>query len=227
VTETGARYTAEIRETDSHGDFLVEKLNALHFAGAPARSVPASTPVLSAPTTVAADSTAPGTPAVGVPLTGQSALVAINVKGRSLTAETNTTDVVYHACPSFQAVSDAGHEIGLAGLRIGDFATMDIATDVPCVRRVSVLAAPQPSDCKAVNYGGGGVVDWIDVNESAKSVVYRATGPHEPAVAVHWCNPPTVVGAHGAAITLASIPRGSEVQIIFSANTWVRSVTVK
>jgi hypothetical protein len=168
-----------------------------------------------------------GTPITGQLLSGESAIVAVNASGKSLTADTNSLDVRYTVCPSFHAVSSAGAPMALAALRVGDFATLKVDATVPCVSQVSLLATPEPPTCDALNSGGQIDVVWVGFNTEADSVVYTRVGQGQPTVAVHWCRPPTVIGSNGSALTLAAIPLGALVQIEFSGNVWVTGVTLK
>jgi hypothetical protein len=115
----------------------------------------------------------------------------------------------------------------LSSLSVGQFATLDVNSSTPCVSQVSVLAAPHPPACKAVDFGGAATVRWVGFNQSAQSVVYTATGPNEPTVALHWCTTPVVAGANGAAISLPQIPAGASVQLTLSQNDWVTAVSVQ
>jgi hypothetical protein len=168
-----------------------------------------------------------GTPITGQPLSGDSAIVAINPAAKSLTVDTNNLDVRYTICPSFQSLSPSGAPMGLSGLHLGDFVTLKVNAAVQCLNQVSLLATPGPPTCDALNSGGEIDATWVGFNTVADSVVYTRVGQGQPTVAVHWCQPPTVVSANSSAITLASIPPGAQVQITFSGNVWVTGVTVK
>jgi hypothetical protein len=168
-----------------------------------------------------------GSPITGQLLSGDSAIIGVDAAGKALTVDTNRLDVRYRACPSLEVLSPSGGKLALAALQVGDFATVTVDTAVPCLSRVSLLAAPQPPQCKALNSGGDADVTWVDFDQAAQSVVYTPTGSGEPTVAVHWCAPPTVVGATATATTLAAIPAGALLQITFSGNLRVTGVTVQ
>lgn len=133
----------------------------------------------------------------------------------------------YSACAGFQAVSPSGSTLTLSDLRAGDFAAVTVDADVPCVSRVAVAAAPTPPACTASGYGGGAEVAYVGFNDAAHSVLYRPTGPNEPVLAARWCQAPPIVGADGAATSLARVPNGATVELLMSGGDWITSITVK
>jgi hypothetical protein len=168
-----------------------------------------------------------GSPMSGQLQSGDSAIIGVDVPGNSLTLDTNGQDVRYSLCSSFRAVSPSGGELGFAALRIGDFAMVDVHATVPCLSRVSLLAAPRPPQCNDQNGNGHLDVVWVGSDEAARSIVYTEGNQIQSTVAMHWCQPPTVVAADGSATTLAAIPSGANVQVTFSGNVWVTGVTVE
>ena len=233
VTETGAQLTAEIRETDSHGDYLIEGVRLTKPASrsvAPPRgpSPVASSPPSTAPAAAsAAKAPAPAPVITGVPTNGEVAVIRIDAIGHHLTLETALQDINYHTCSQFQAVSASGNQLGLSALVAGDFATAEIDTTVPCVRQVTLLAAPGPPQCIISGLPGSALVIWEGFNQNAHSVLYRPTGAGEPVVADRWCATPTVVGADTSASTLSQIRQGAQVKLLLSGDgEWVTSVTV-
>ena len=183
----------------------------------------ASIPSTSTTTTTA---TSPyGSPPSGQLLTGDSAIVGIS--GSSVTVDTDGQDVRYAECPAFQLFSPTGVPLAPSTLAVGDVATLTVgATSAPCVSRVSLLATPEPPQCKTLNSGGQIEAVWVGANTAAQSIVYARTGAGQPTVALRWCQAPTAAGANGSAIALASIAPGSTVQITMSGNVWVTGVTV-
>jgi hypothetical protein len=166
-----------------------------------------------------------GSPPSGQLLNGDSAIVGI--AGSSVTADTDGQDVRYTECPTFQLSSPTGVPLAPSSVAVGDVATLTVsATSAPCLSRLSLLATPEPPQCKTLNSGGQIEAVWVGANTAARSIVYARTGAGQPTVALRWCQTPTAAGADGSAIALASIAPGSTVEITMSGNVWVTGVTV-
>ena len=169
----------------------------------------------------------PITTATAMPTNGGAALIAVDAPANTLTVETNLQDVRYAVCVGFQAFSASGNRLTVWDLRAGDFAAVTVDPGVPCVSRVAVSPAPAPPECAASGYGGGAEVTFVGYNAAAHSVLYRPTGPNEPVLAARWCDDPPIVGADGAARSLARVPGGSTIELMLSNGDWITSVTVK
>jgi len=166
-----------------------------------------------------------GTPPSGQLVEGDSAVVGLS--GGSITVDTDGANARYTECPTFQLSSPTGVPLAASSLAVGDVATLTVgATSILCLSRISLLATPEPPQCKALNNGGQIEAVWVGANTAAHTIVYSQTGAGQPTVALRWCQAPTAAGANGSAIALGSIAPGSTVEITMSGNVWVTGVTV-
>jgi hypothetical protein len=226
VTEpkTGDQFTTQLHETDGNGDYTVGPLEAIQ-SGAAAASTPPVATTTSPPVAVAPTSPAPLT---GAPSNGEVAVISVNAGGHSVTLEPpRTQDVTYATCAQFQAVSSNGTPVALSGLAAGEFATEQVDAAVPCLSRLTLLAAPAPPQCTSSGIGGAAVVTFEGVNQTSHAVLFLPSGSGETVSADRWCDAPTVVGADNAATSFAQIPKGAQIQLLLSGNDWVTAVTVR
>ena len=224
VAHSSARFTTQIRVTDSEGDYLVESFQQVSPPSAPS-SVPTTVP----PAPPLVHAATPDSPAVltGTPSNGQMAVIRVDVTGRRLLLDTGANDVTYTACSGFHAVAPGGAPMGLSGLSAGDYLTATIDANAPCVSAVTLLTPPAPPQCTSSGFLGSAVVTWEGFNQGSHAVLYQPTGPGEPIVADRWCTTPSLGGANGAAVTLSQIPKGAQVQLLTSDAGWLNSVLVK
>ena len=179
------------------------------------------------PTTVAANTT--GSVPSGFPEGNQSAIIAVNPGNKSLTLDSNNQDVTYHICSSFTAFV-GGKQLSLTGISPGEFTVVDVDLLTRCVKSVKVIPPPEPPSCSAVGFDGVGTVAWEGFSIPGHSILYRATGPDEPILAVRWCGAPTVSTQTGRAATLSGIKVGTSVQLTFSGGAqgqWLRSLVAQ
>ncbi len=229
VINTGARFIAQARVTDDHGDVLVTALDPQPSSSG-VSAAPTTVPTTVPPTQPTVPVTAPPAAAVltGPPTRGQVAVISVNPAGNELTLDTGSAqDVTYKACAQFHAVAPGGAPAGLSALVPGDFATDAVDVNVPCVSQLSILNAPAPPQCSTSGLGGAAAVTWEGFNQSAHAVLYLPSGPGEAIVADRWCTTPTVVGASNAAVGLSQIPKGAQVELTLSNHGWITAVTVK
>jgi hypothetical protein len=227
VPKTGARFTTQLRETDSRGDFIVGTLEPVSVGTATPVTTPVASPVAPTPPTVAVVPAQPA-PLTGSPSNGEVAVIAVDAAGHHLTLEPpRSADVTYATCAQFQAVSSSGTPLALSALTAGEFATDQVDATVPCVSRLTVLATPAPPQCSSTGGSGAAVVTFEGYNPTSHAVLFLPSGPGETIGADRWCSAPTIVGANGAAMAPSQIPKGAQVQLLLSENGWVTGVTVR
>ena len=159
-------------------------------------------------------------------MNGESAVIAVDSARRRLTLETWPEVITYETCSDFTARSGADAALSLSDLRPGDFATIDIDSSKPCLRRVLLTEPPTPPECNDAGISGSGEVHWNGFNDRAHSVLFTPTGSGQRGRAMRWCNPPKVVDSDGVAITLAQVPRGAMVKLLDSTDGWLVSLEV-
>ncbi len=142
-----------------------------------------------------------------------------------------SSDITYDVCPSFRAFSGDG-KVGLAGISAGEFVVLSVDNSVPCVNSVTIVPPFTPPTCDSVGFDGQITATWEGFSNVGQSVLYERTGgeSRSPIVALQWCNPPTVSGISGQALSMSEIKIGASVQITFAGGPqgpWLGSVVVE
>lgn len=219
---------------DGSIDMVIDIAGTLSITGTPATT--GATPQLrvtspaSTSTTTSTTISPPAPPVsssgvnndVGQPGNDVSGVVAVDAASKQVTLDMNNVDVTYKACPS----------LNLSKLTAGDFIVAQVNESAPCMSGATVLSAPQPPECQSVGFDGQITAVWKGSNSAADSIIYQRTGTggQQPVVALRWCDPPTVVGSDGSAISLSQIPAGATVQITFAGGMqgpWLQNVAVQ